>query len=265
MSGGVVCHWLTSDAQLTILHASDRSSNRAQRRADGALADAAWNALKARTPRLFDGPIWACLPMTMSGQLCVTRSTYRQRIVQGAEVGGQRVSDLGVRQLGIKALVLGRDSAGAQHALLLRRSSEVAAYPNLWEVGPGGGVEVSEALPNLDLLRTCLLREAQEEIGLDLGAASALPQPICIVEDGLAMSTDVIFACRLHEPINPRAGWCHVGRASEHGEDDHDRWEYQDAAWVSSADLAAFVTSARHISPLTRVLLGAGLPRSMAE
>lgn len=116
-------------------------------------AESRWDVLRAKRPEYFDGGLLAVGGVTRNGHggvtLTVSPCPYRWYAVQGDDL------DLGIRPLGVKALV--RNRAGA--FLCGLRTSQVHSYPNRWEFLPGGSVE-----PEEEPLQT-VIRELDEEAG----------------------------------------------------------------------------------------------------
>ncbi len=212
--------------------------------ASEARIDAAWERARAANPCLRDGPVLSAHAIDAhAGVVHAARSTFRRLVAQGPDL------DLGVRTLGVKGLIIGRDAAGAEHVLIARRGHGTRVYGGLWEIAPAGGVcvpplsvsELHEAA-----LRDTLADEAHEELGLNLDTAAA--RPLAIVQDEIARSVDLIM--RLDWPggvIDPRAGVCGPGRSD---------WEYVEVAWLSRAHAAAFDARAAHdiVGPMRIVL-----------
>lgn len=189
-----------------------------------------WNTARLLNPRLRDGPVLSVGAIdAAAGTIGVCRSTYKELVAQDGTL------DLGVRMLGVKGLIVGRDRAGTEHVLIARRGNETRVYGGMWEIAPAGGVSappgtVSEL--GVAALQSTLADEAREELGLELDVSAA--RPIAIVRDDVARSVDVIV--RLDWPwsggvIDPRASVCRLGR---------DDWEYVDTAFLSRTDAAAF-------------------------
>ena len=228
------------------------------------LIDAAWTELCAANPRLHDGQILAVDSFdNPTGTFVVSPARYRylaaQRYtLQAGPLAGVTVPDLGIRLLGVKAMITAMGSDGQEHVLILRRSSGVRVYGDMWEIGPGGGVELPHA-PNThsdtasnpaaltwhDLLAS-LAREAREELGVELDLQCDGPLLHGVYADHIAASHDVVLSYRWKATVDPKAGWCHIGQRD---------WEYSDAAWLAKADAASWATRGKQVSPLARVVL----------
>jgi 8-oxo-dGTP pyrophosphatase MutT (NUDIX family) len=227
------------------------------------LVDRAWAEMCAANPRLHDGPIFAVTDASTPQSLVVALGGYRDLAVQGHRLAdGNVVPDPGVRMLGIKAIITARGTDGQDHALILRRGPEVRMYPGMWEIGPAGAVDVpasanasprpGEMAIDWNGLLATLCREAEEELGIDL-AAMAEPAPgggvgiarwVC--DDRTARSIDIIVQVRWRAAVDPKAGWCQLGREG---------WEYTDAAWLARRDAASWASRASQVSDISRVVL----------
>lgn len=208
--------------------------------------EAAWKRMCDANLRLHDGPILSVRASDLnSGMIaCVVDSYARLAVQRDPSVG-----DLGVRLLGVKAMLVGRDADGVERVLLARRGSQTLAYPGMWEMGPAGGVEVPapsvNALSSVDLIAT-VVREGREELGMEIAPRSA--GVVAIVFDGIAHSVDAIVAAVRPGMVDSRAGAC----------GDSCGWEYVDVSWLSREELIAFsVKSPGAISPPTSAALEA--------
>jgi len=230
------------------------------------LIDAAWGELCSTNTRLHDGLILGVDAFDgSSGEFDTSPAAYRNLAAQGYTIqagpcAGSTVPDLGVRLLGVKALITAAGSDGQDHVLILRRSPEVRVYANMWEVGPGGGVEVPHGpmpVPSAGAgqdggemtwtgLLATLAREAMEELAVDLSIHCHAPSLHGVYADHVAASFDIVVGYRWKATVNPKAGWCHIGERN---------WEYSDAAWLSKADTARWAANAKLVSPLARVVL----------
>ncbi|MFN0012032.1 MAG: hypothetical protein ACKVS8_10355 [Phycisphaerales bacterium] len=186
-----------------------------------------WSAARAANPRLRDGDVLSVMAIdAAAGIISAARSSYKRLVAQDETL------DLGVRMLGVKGLIVGRDAAGDEHVLIARRGMETRVYGGMWEIAPAGGVQVPprgvEAL-GTDALRQTLAEEAAEELGVTLDASGA--RPVAVVEDAVARSVDVIVRLEWPGVVEPRATVC---RAAE------EEWEYIDAAWLARRDARAF-------------------------
>ncbi len=231
---------------------------------DAELIDAAWGELCSTNTRLHDGRILSVDAFdASSGVFDASPAPYKHLAAQGYTLNagpraGATVPDLGVRLLGVKALITAAGRDGQDHALILRRSPEVRVYGNMWEVGPGGGVELPPALAatvaaspgSCELTWTDLLaalwREAMEELAVDLAIHCHTPLLHGVYADQVAKSFDVVVGYRWKEMVDPKAGWCHIGQRD---------WEYSDAAWLAKADAVRWAAHAKLVSPLARVVL----------
>ncbi len=214
-----------------------------------------WAAACAANPHLHDGRMISVRAIAQDGaRLSIVDEHYRRLVAQShADVG-----DLGVRLLGVKAVILGADRTGREHVLINRRHPQTRVYGGMWEVGPGGGASelasliASEAEPiTAAHLLAHLDRESREELGVDLFARTASepperPSAAAVIDDPIAQSVDVVFVRRWVGAIDPRASLCAL-----EGRD----WEYIDSAWLAIDDLSTFDAQHAHaITPPTRAL-----------
>ncbi len=213
----------------------------------------AWLTLQAQSPRLHDGPIWSVVE-ARAEKLAVRPEQYKRLAVQAepGEGGVVGVGDLGVRMLGVKGLLLGQEQgSGTQRLLIARRSSQTRVYQGLWELAPGGGVDVRRALSPQVILDT-LAQELEEELAMTLPPACT-PRAHALVIDPIALSVDILLRVDwpLPVPASGRAtcaaGACATGPGM---------WEYADAVWISRDELRAFVGRGVHaLTPPTLAVL----------
>lgn len=214
-----------------------------------------WAVACAANPHLHDGRMISVRAIAQHGaRLSIADDHYRRLVAQShADVG-----DLGVRLLGVKALILGADRTGREHVLINRRHPQTRVYGGMWEVGPGGGANELATLPASEAdpitaahLLAHLDRESREELGIDLLARTASEPPerssaAAVINDSIAQSVDVVFVRRWLGAVDPRSSLCAL-----EGRD----WEYIDSAWLAIDDLPAFDTQHAHaITPPTRAL-----------
>ena len=212
-----------------------------------ALLKQVWAEMVAANPRLHDGPICQCLGYTAGsaasgGVLHVARSQFSAMAVQRDE----RVGDRGVRILGAKAMVVGRDSDGREQVIIGQRGPGVLMYPRQWELAPAGSIDAHLLKSSLDdALRQTVQGEGTEELDLDLPDLCKIVGPVCLYRDDAALCWDVIVRLDWRAVIDPRLspGGC---RVSEHS------WEYGDVVWLARSDAAAWhARSPRALSPPT--------------
>ncbi|MCW5764919.1 MAG: hypothetical protein KIT68_02955 [Phycisphaeraceae bacterium] len=192
-------------------------------------AQVAWEAMCGANARLHDGPILSVRWFEpASGRGACVPERYRRLAVQAHPA----VGDLGVRLLGVKGLIEGRDGGGALRVLLARRSAQTLMYPGQWEIAPGGGVPVPRAGVSevgAEHLGAALSAEASEELHVEIGAGG--PDWCAVVYDERARSVDLIG--RESWPggvVTDRAGVCRVGGG----------WEYVDAWWATPEEAMRF-------------------------
>ena len=201
-----------------------------------AAASAVWAEMQTANEPLHDGPICRCLKVALPQQLgepgvvSVARGQYRSMAVQR----DARVGDRGIRMLGCKALIIGRDSRGAEHVAIGQRGTGVLMYPRQWELAPAGSIDARWLNGTLaDALVATVRDEGLEELGIDLTSACDVTGPVCLYHDQAALCWDVIVRLDWRGPIVPTKspGGC---RVDEHA------WEYADVVWLAQADAKAW-------------------------
>jgi len=173
-------------------------------RGDLRQVDRRWAALCAANPAFFDGRILHVLAVHRNGHggatLDVAECAYRHWAVglhaASVEVPHDRadshgVLDMGVRALGVKAIVASGDAV-----LLGRRSERVAAYAGRWEFAPGGGLA-----PGRDP-REMILDELAEETGLEPGSGAAVTVQALLFDD-CVRSWEIVFSIALPHSALP--------------------------------------------------------------
>ena len=183
---------------------------------------ARWATLCAANPRYHDGAILAVSAIDAEPNEPVTitcRHDWYRRLAVQPQVR------TGVRLLGVTAVLLSHDDAGVPSVLLARRGNSVRVYPNQWELGPSGGVNVPPAnialLSRADLARAAL-DEIEEEIGPQAAALLGGPESlstIAIIRDDAANSDDIILLAQAPAPATVRAAI-------------QTTWEYSQSQWV---------------------------------
>lgn len=232
---------------------------------------ARWAQRCRDNPRLHDGPIWSVTDVAHGPdrvELMVVPERYSRLVAQRpASVGGAAAGpELGVRLLGAKGFITGRDSAGREHGLIAQRGPGVRSFAGMWECCPAGAVDrrPGVGVGAQDLWRT-LIEEAAQELGVasvsiggpgPAGREAGAHAAGGLVEWGGALaclscpescSVDVVIQGRYRGVIEPGAGWPSVdaGRA----------WEVGAVRWVELDAIAALVAqSGRTIAPPTRAL-----------
>lgn len=149
--------------------------------------DRRWVDLCRANPAYFDGRLYHVLGVHRNGHggavLHVLDCAYRFLAVQTDDF------DLGVRALGVKGIVE-RDG----RYLLGRRAPNVAAYQNLWEFAPAGGVEPGKSPSRI------IREELLEETGL---RSDREPVPVAVLHDPILHCWELVF--RLHATDDPPA------------------------------------------------------------
>jgi 8-oxo-dGTP pyrophosphatase MutT (NUDIX family) len=175
--------------------------------------DHRWNALCAANPTYFDGRLCHVLGVHRNGHggavLHVIDCAYRFLAVQNDQF------DLGVRALGVKGVTVLDD-----HCLMGKRANFLAAYKDLWEFAPAGGVE-----PGKQPLQT-IQDELCEETGL---TARQEPTSIAVLFDPVLKCWELVFRI---VPIDDRIA-------------PHTR-EYSQLEWRRASDLPS------PLSPIAR-------------
>ena len=192
---------------------------------------AEWNRMQSAGATLFDGPILSVVSIDPSeGTIAAKRDRYSRLAVQ-PEV------KTGVRLLSVTAAVV-RDGS----LLLMRRGPSVHRYPNLWEVGPSGGLFVPPGpIRSLDAraIRSAALDEIAEELGLDL-PLDGVGEPFALLRDDEAFSDDLVVPVR----------WT----GTEAGVSLN--WENTGTMWWPLHEIAARLTArCDELAPPTRALL----------
>ncbi len=180
---------------------------------------AAWEAMGAANPRLYNGPVLSVVSIDLErAEITCRRDEFRRLAVQ------PRVRT-GVRVLSVTGVVTSRDASGREHVLLGRRGVSTRVYPGLWELGPAGGIPVpAPTIRELDerAIREQVLAEAAEEVGIALR-----PGPIvALARDWIACSDDIVVRCEADG----------VGSVGSPGSP----WEYDETRWVPVVEVPAF-------------------------
>ncbi len=199
-----------------------------------------WSEMLDASARLHDGPIWAVRSIGPK-ELVVQADQYKRLAVQA----DPRIGDLGVRLLGVKGLLVGRDASGIERILLARRGGQTRIYQGLWEAAPAGGIDVRQTLGH-QAVRETLLTELHEELGLTT-PEGAQERIVAAVRDPIAHSIDLIARIDWPEAVNPHATLCHTGTHA---------WEYNDSAWASPQDVHTMLANnPATLSPPTMAVL----------
>jgi 8-oxo-dGTP pyrophosphatase MutT (NUDIX family) len=159
-----------------------------------AAIDAAWGAITARRPHVFDGELLSVRGVGVSGgRLCldVERVGYKDYLVQREGL------KLGVRPLAVTGVTLAGDDI-----LIGRRSRLVTQFPGLWEPVPAGTVglppgdegsqDVLAGQQQPHRVEEQLLRELDEEAGIPRESALSVVV-IGVIEDASDGVVDVCF------------------------------------------------------------------------
>lgn len=211
--------------------------------------DECWARALAANPggTLHDGPMLCVERMnTSTGVIECRRGTYRELVAQTMLAGELGEWCLGVAQLSVTGLLVGRDAGEVRHVAIGRRSEKTRIYPRMWELAPSGGVELADVGSGggIEVLTRALGAEAREELGMELDMSGA--KAVALAGDAEAGSVDVIVRVELPDVIIPhRAPACGTCM-----------WEYIDTAWLSERDAAKFAREhAAAIIPPARAAL----------
>lgn len=222
-------------------------------------AAARWSELCRANPRLHDGNMLSCVRIETGTEpgngpgaarvIRARRERFARLAVQGAVEASGASIEFGVRMLGVKGLIIGRDRAGEEHVLIARRGRETRVYGDMWEIAPAGGIGVPRQSGGGEgeagvtelasgALTETLVEEAQEELGIDVRECCGTPRAVAIVRDELARSVEVIVRAEWARPIDPRravcasgSGGCGAGASA---------WEYSDSAWLARREAREF-------------------------
>jgi hypothetical protein len=240
---------------LPLLHGPLRVVAVRDGRAEEGLSEAEsarWEELRRKNPKYFDGAILGVTSLPAGD------NTIRARVDRYARLAVQPEVRTGTRLLSVTGVLQASDASGREHVLLGKRAAGVSCYPNMWELGPSGGLEVPEGLrqnapgeqmvvlTEADVAKQ-LAREVQEEVGLSL--ARARGASVAIVRDDEASSDDIVMVVDLgvdaHElmaTLAPRS------------------WEYSEVRLVPVNTIAEFesVHGAETIPPTRALFRGLG-------
>lgn len=214
---------------------------------DTPAAAARWTALCSANPRFHDGPILAVSALdvttgSVGGVLAPVVDRIDARVDSYRRLAVQPHVRTGVRLLGVTAIITARDERGDVAVLLARRSPDVRIYPDLWEFGPSGGVNVPPpTVVALDapMLARAAFDEIEEEIGESAAAMLGGPAnftPFAIIRDDMAFSDDVILRMIQPAPQSLRAA---ISTS----------WEYAQVQWVPLHELNAWSNAHACIPP----------------
>ncbi|MCL4742926.1 MAG: NUDIX domain-containing protein [Phycisphaerales bacterium] len=193
---------------------------------------ARWDSLRARTPRLFNGPILAFVGYDDSTRVVHARRDFYMRLACQDEHDPPEVMLLGVTGL---LIAPGRDAV--PRVMLGKRSRDVWACPGLWEFGPAGGLSAPGVFDR-DAPATItgaavldhLLREIREETGIAEPPARATVE--CLTIDREGRGADIVIRAEYVAPPET------LSRS-----DAPDSWEYDETRWLTLAELAVFTAS----------------------
>ncbi len=201
---------------------------------------AAWALARAEQPFLFDGELFSVHDQsgdTLRGHFVPYRFWVAQRRDPAL------FDELGVCALGVTGYL-----RVADHVILGRRGSEVAAEAGRWELAPTGGIERAALTDagDIDPVRQLSL-ELEEELGIP-GDALSDPSPLALVSDAETHLLAVVVGARLElTPAAVEALFAAVEAP-----------EYAELALVPERDAGALLHERdRPLASLTRFVLEA--------
>jgi len=190
---------------------------------------ARWDTLRARTPRLFNGPILAFVGYDHATRVVHARRDRYMRLACQDERDPPEVM-----LLGVTALLIAPGPDTVPRVMLGKRSREVWACPGLWEFGPAGGLSAPGVFDH-DAPATItgaavldhLLREIREETGIAEPPARASVE--CLTIDREGRGADIVIRAEFERPPETLART-----------DAPDSWEYDETRWLTFHETAAF-------------------------
>lgn len=154
--------------------------------------DAAWERVRARVPRSFDGPLLHVAGASRNGHGGVVihclETSYRFHAVAAEGI------ETGVRPLGVKGVSRCADG----RVLMARRGTQTLNYAGEWEFSPGGSLE-----PGVEPV-DALLRELREETGW---TASSTPVARALMYDPTIRTWEIVFTLDVVPGSIPVEGW----------------------------------------------------------
>lgn len=196
---------------------------------EDARVEEVWARLCAANPKLHDGPMLSVTSFdTETGCIYCRPDSYKRLAVQID--GGP---DTGVWLFAVKGIIIAADESHRKHVLMIRRHKQTRMYGGMWEIGPAGGVDLSDpAVQTLGIeeLVVQVRRELREEAGISspLGNASLA----AFFTDERSRSMDVVIQAELQEPIE------------QIQTDDHE-WDGVQSLWLPIAEVEQFVRKER--------------------
>jgi hypothetical protein len=194
-----------------------------------------WSEMCARNSRLHDGMILSVTSVDADlGVIHATRDRYARLAVHPSV-------RTGVRLLSVTAMLVAKDGGGMPHIFFGKRGAQVARYPEMWEMGPSGGLAVPAANIRdigLSFIVNHMTDEIEEEIGID--ASTFVMQPIAYVRDHNVMSDDIVLRVECECPLEDLAARIN--------------WEYSSTRWIPASVIGRFGVEADVIAT-TRALI----------
>ena len=197
-----------------------------------------WDQLRAKKPRLFDGPILAFMGED-KGIVRARRDSYKRLVVQSESKG---IIDPPVMQLSVTGVLVAMDNQGRPNVFLGKRSNDTRIYGSLWELGPSGGLD-PPAPGVFTMDEFAVIRQLQIECRDEVGITGVFTSHdiIGLIDDPIAMSTDIVVRLDLQRKV-------HELLASS------SNWEYAETRWVPATELVAFGQSERTIPPTAQLI-----------
>lgn len=200
--------------------------------------DRAWDLMRARNERLFDG-LFLCVEEwtppapgdRVAGTLRPGHFACRVERYRHLAVAPFVAEAAHVRVLALTGITTARDERGVDHVLMGLRAAKTRMYGGLWEFAPAGGIDPPQDQRDFDAaaLRSVLAHELEEEVGLPAESLGRC-EPILVVLNEEARSYDVVVRTPL------LIGLEEARRRSVRGS-----WEYERTEWVPVRDVGAFV------------------------
>lgn len=204
--------------------------------------DRIWEAERALSPQLFDGPLFS-ISVADGDQIRGTMTGYRRFVAQRRRPA--LAAQLAVRPLGVTGLHRCRDGV-----VFCRRAGDVEMDAERWELSASGSVDgrLRTSDGAIDLAAQ-ILEELAQETGVEAAAIPAPPTPFACVDDDQSLVTDIgmlIVSDLAEADILARF-------------DRRETREYEAVAVVPQRRLEAFAAEI-DLAPVSRALLRAAEP-----
>lgn len=201
-----------------------------------------WLSLCSQNPRLHDGGIWSVISAS-AVEIVIRRDRYKRLAIQD----DPSIGDLGVRQLGVKAVTVATDPQGRPCVLIAKRGWRVRTYPSAWETAPAGGIDPRTPLTEA-AAADALAAEAREELGIDASASKASVRFVALLQDPFARSVELVAV--FPWPVRLQKDWSLPHTREE-------AWEYTRAQWLTIDQAASLLnaSSKDEVTPPARWIL----------